>query len=63
VAIPDNVYQALKDAKTAWDALYVTVPQNKAKWTQEQLASLGSQAEVLKHTYNALNRLIAYLDQ
>ena len=61
--IPDNVYQALKDAKAAWDALYVTVPQNKANWNAEQLKSLGNQAEVLKHTYNALNRLIAYLDQ
>jgi hypothetical protein len=63
VAIPDNVYQALKDAKSAWDSLYVTVPQNKANWTPEQLKALGAQAEVLKHTYNALNRLIAYLDQ
>jgi len=63
MAIPDNVYQALNEAKAAWDSLYVTVPQNKAKWTPEQLKALGIHAEIAKQTYSAIYRLVQFLDK
>lgn len=56
--VPDNVYQALNEAKNAWEKLSVTGPQNKARWSDEQLKSLSLQLEVVKHTFNALHRLV-----
>jgi hypothetical protein len=56
--VPDNVYQALNDAKASWEKLSVAGPQNKARWSDEQLKSLALQLDLVKHTYNALYRLI-----
>ena len=56
--VPDNVYQALNDAKSAWEQLSVVGPQNKARWTDEQIKSLSLQLDLVKHTFNALHRLI-----
>jgi len=60
--VPNNVFQAMNDAKATWERLTITVPQNKAQWTQEQLRALGIHAELAKHTYNALSRLVDYLN-
>ena len=61
MTVPQEVYQALSDAKLAWDRLNITVPQNKANWSLEQQKALGIHAELAMHTYNAISRLTAAL--
>jgi hypothetical protein len=61
MTVPQDVYQALNDAKLAWERLSVSVPQNKAKWSVEQQKALGIHADIAMHTYNAISRLVTAL--
>ena len=56
--IPDNVYQAMREGNAAWGKLTASGQLNKAKWTEEQRQSLALLAEITKHTFNAVQRLI-----
>jgi hypothetical protein len=56
--IPENVYQALREGNAAWAKLTTDGQLNKAKWTVEQRQTLAALAEVTKHTFNAVQRLV-----
>ena len=56
--IPDNVYQALKDGQSAWHQLVLTVPGNRARWSDEQVRQLALLTDLISQTFNALHRLV-----
>jgi len=56
--IPQNVYQGLRDAGSAWNRLLALGGANRAKWSDEQFQQLSLIGEILKQHHSVLNRLI-----
>ena len=56
--IPQTVYQAMRDASSAWNKLLAQGGANRAKWSDEQLQQLSLIGQILKQHHSVLNRLI-----
>jgi hypothetical protein len=56
--LPSYVYQYLRDAEASWNKLLKLGPENKAKWTRDQMDQLSAFAEIMKHHHNILKALI-----
>jgi hypothetical protein len=56
--VPENVYQAMKDAHLAWDRLVALAPQNRASMSELQGKTFTLVTEILKQHHAVLNRLI-----
>ncbi len=56
--VPDNVEQAMKDAKLAGERLTAMVMANPSAWSKEQKEQMAAIFDMIKNTHAALRRLI-----